>query len=48
MPLLMSVNPHRYGSPCGRGDAARLAILFSGGIDCAIIAFLAHKCVILD
>jgi len=30
-----------------QGTAARLAILFSGGIDCAIIAYLAHKCVIL-
>jgi asparagine synthetase B (glutamine-hydrolysing) len=40
--------PHLFPSPPrDQGDAARLAILFSGGIDCAVIAYLAHKCVIL-
>lgn len=46
--LLKAVISHIFPSPPqGQGDATRLAILFSGGIDCAVIAYLAHKCVVL-
>jgi asparagine synthetase B (glutamine-hydrolysing) len=32
-----------YGCICGSKTQGRMAVLFSGGIDSAIIAYLAHK-----
>jgi asparagine synthetase B (glutamine-hydrolysing) len=40
-----SVHQRVRSIPPPAPGAARLAVLFSGGIDCTVLAYLAHQCV---